>query len=152
MHAYDPLPPRDSATSYDDAYFGPLASMIPQRNAGRRGQQQAQPQRFQEDMVGLLQNLQQLRFGGIDGADAAGDREHDDDDADDIGPIPGGMHPAHEEHGEEGTNEDDEEDRDVQSPSRQQQEPQAPGMLQNLWNTLWGRAAPVEDASSDGET
>lgn len=147
MHAYDPLPPPDSITKYDEAYFGPLAAMIPRQSAASRLRemqrrfQQMQQQAQQEGGGGMgemFQDMQGLQFGGEDrdNADAA------------AGDIPGGFQAAFQEEemdssGDEGGSGDGQAAAAAAAP--------APGLLQGLWNSLWGRTAPTDAQDEDDE-
>ncbi|KAG8855858.1 hypothetical protein FRB96_006680 [Tulasnella sp. 330] len=144
MHAYDPLPSPESITNYDEAYFGPLAAIIPRQSPASRvremqrrfqqmqqqAQQQAQ-QRGGEDMGELFQEMQGLQFGG-----------EDRDDDDDTGDVPGGFQAA--------LPEDSSGYEDDQTAPTAAAAP-APGLLQGLWNSLWGRAAPTDDHDESDE-
>ncbi|KAG8982657.1 hypothetical protein FRB93_007927 [Tulasnella sp. JGI-2019a] len=142
MHAYDPLPPLDSITKYNDAYFGPLASMIPRQSAAaqiRQLQRRIEQMQQQAQAGGagqLFRDMQGLQLGG-------GDLDGD------VGDVPGGFHGALQE-GEEASGDD--EVPAEGHPGSGTAAP-APGLLQGLWNSLWGRAAPAEpeDGSDDDD-
>jgi len=132
MHAYDPLPPVNPASKYDDSYFGPLSSLLPQ---GRptRVQQQFRPG---GDVEGLLRQLEELQFGeNVGGDDPVVDEG-------DVADVPGGFAAAEEAQDAETSEDEDEEARPQQ---------RAPGFLQTFWNGLFGRAAPEEEESTEEE-
>lgn len=139
MLAYDPLPPDNATTSYNEAYFGPLASIIPRvsRNDRMREFQQMQQRLQQQGGPGiqeLLQNMQAMQFAGQDGDDV--------DEAANIPGPPGGFNQVGE--GTDGGSSTGEDDDEGAAP--------APGLLQGLWNSLWRRATPAQDQDRDEDS
>lgn len=145
MHAYDPVPPASSVTNYDDEYFGQEMKRAFQREQQARARQMMQRVIQQHQAQGGV-------LGDMDDADLA-DPEiqrmllqrivaaHGEGAGPDFNPpmqaggMPGGF---------EDDDELEDEDADEEGAEVEGQAGQGGGILQTLWDGLWG-GPPVAD-------
>ncbi|KAG8901975.1 hypothetical protein FRC00_003091 [Tulasnella sp. 408] len=147
MHAYDPVPPASSVTNYDDVYFG---------QEMKRAFQREQQARARQMMHRLVQ--QHRAQGGILPADMAeadlADPEVQRMLLQQLVAAQGGgagpdLNPPMQAGGMPGGFDDDDELEDEDEEDGAEAEGQGRGILQNLWDGLWGRPPIADDQDEE---